>query len=50
MVFISYKGQSFLKEIKKLYTSDSHDFQKVGMFTSRKAAVIIGKWNVVAKC
>ena len=42
-------SQSILKEIKKFYTTNNSDIQKMGMFTSDGAAVMLGKRNGVAK-
>ena len=42
-------SHSILKEIKKFYTANNLDIQKMIMFTSDGAAVMVGKRNGVAK-
>ena len=42
-------SHSILKEIKKFYTTDNIDIQKMVMLTSDGAAVMLGKRNGVAK-
>ena len=42
-------SHSILEEIKKFYTTDNIDIQKMVMFTSDGAAVMLGKRNGVAK-
>ena len=45
----SCDSQSIQTEIKKFYTTDNIDIQKMVMFTSDGAAVMLGKRNGVAK-
>ena len=45
----SCDSQSILKEIKKFYTTNNIDIQKMVMFISDGAAVMLGKRNGVAK-
>ena len=49
MPLFSCDSQSILKEIKKFYTTNNIDIQKMVMFTSDGAAVMLGKRNGVAK-
>ena len=44
-----YDSHSILEEIKKFYTTNNIDIQKMVMFTSEGAAVMLGKRNGVAK-
>ena len=42
-------SHSILEEIKNFYTTNNLDIQKMVMFTSDGAAVMLGKQNGVAK-